>query len=217
MSTVNGTEIIQQGASADSKAPENALEGLLWSIGHRRSLGLSRLKPDEVDPTILQAMVEAANWGMSNDDTEPWRFAVFSGDGREKLTEIFQSSEIADTNGSPQAEKLEGLRKRAYAAPAWIAIGVEPKLDESGQPEMEFEEECMAVATAVQNLALVASTYGLVGMWHSKGVSVHPEVGNQLGWSAPAKILGFFFCGWPNVEWPAGQRGAVEDRVQWIS
>jgi nitroreductase len=212
----SSADAIRRASLSDSQKPENALEGLLWAIGQRRSLGLSRLKPDEVDRSILEAMIEAANWGQSNGDTEPWRFAVFTGGGREVLAEIFQSSETS-VNPEPMQEKLEGLRKRAFAAPVWIAIGVEPKLDEQGELDGDPIEERMAVATAVQNLHLVASAHGLVGMWHSKGVSVDPEVGRRLGWSDPAQLLGFFFCGWPNVDWPSGERGDVESRVQWFT
>jgi len=209
-------EAIRDASHADAVKPENAVEGLLWAIGQRRSLGLSRLKPDSVDRHILEAMLEAANWGQSNGDTEPWRFAVFSGEGREKLAAFFQASETVG-NPEPQAEKLEGLRKRAFAAPVWIAIGVEPKVTESGDLEGDLVEERMAVATAVQNLHLVASALGLVGMWHSKGVSVDPEVAKQLGWNPPAELLGFFFCGWPSFDWPAGERGELSSRVQWFT
>ena len=81
-------------------------------------MGLSRLAPDEVDRGLIEQMLEAANWGQSNEDTEPWRFTVFTGDGREKLAQLFIQAQRADKEEADE----EGPRKRAFAAPVWIAI-----------------------------------------------------------------------------------------------
>lgn len=167
-------------------------------------MGLSRLSPDSVDRGLIEKMLIAANWAPSNDDTEPWRFQVFTGEGREVLAKAF----AAGTNG-------EGARKRAFASPVWIAIIVSPKLDESGELVMTMDEELMATACAVQNLHLVACAYGLAGMWHSKGVSVNPDVAAALGVKSPERLLGFFMCGWPNCEPLTSIRGPWEDKVVW--
>ena len=173
-------------------------------------MGLSRISDQPVPKEVVEQMLEAANWGQSNDDTEPWRFKVFMGDARNRLAEMYAAAYRADLNGEPGDEAAErGYRDRAHLAPVWIAIGVEPS------PEATLEEEYMAVATAVQNLSLVASAHGLAGMWHSKGVSVHPAVEQALGWTSPKKLLGFYFCGYANCDWPAGDRRPLAEKVSW--
>lgn len=176
-------------------------------------MGLSRLSPEPVDPAILQQLMEAANWGQSHRDTEPWRFTIFTGEGREKLAQLFTKAHLAS---HPDGDDT-GPRKRAFAAPVWIAIGMEPGIDEDGNYVTSEEEEVMAVATAVQNMHLMARAHGLTGLWHSKGISVHPDVAEGLGWTAPARLLGFFMMGWPAGEWLEGERGNVEDRVTWVT
>jgi len=178
---------------------------VLRAIKQRRSMGLSRLRPDPVDRGLIETMLEAANWAPSNEDTEPWRFSVFSGDGREKLADLFEAAH-GDDNG----------RKRAFAAPVWISIGMIPARKEDGSLLMEEDEEIMAVACAVQNLHLMAQALGLAGMWHSKGLSVHPSVAQGLGLESPGRLLGFFMCGWPSTEWLTGARGPIEEKVTWM-
>lgn len=178
-------------------------------------MGLSRVSPDPVPREVIEQMLEAANWGQSNEDTEPWRFAVFTGDAREKLAEMYGNAYLADHEGDADPTAEKGYRDRAFLAPVWIAIGMEPALNEDGSLVGEPEEELMAVATAVQNLSLVASANGLAGMWHSKGVSVHPTVASALGWEAPSRLLGFYFCGVANCDWPAGERKPLEGKVDW--
>lgn len=191
--------------SGGALAPERLFE----IITARRSMGLSRLSSDPVDRKVIEAMLEAANWAPSHEDTEPWRFTVFMGEGREKLAELFALS---------QGEKAtkDGTRKRAFAAPVWIAIGMSPALNADGSLLMSPDEEMMAVACAVQNLHLMAQAYGLAGMWHSKGSSIHPEVAKGLGLESPSRLLGFFMCGWPSGEWLKSSRRPLAEKVRWV-
>jgi len=184
-------------------------ETLLQVIKDRRSMGHSRYAPQPVDRKVIEMMLEAANWGPSHEDTEPWRFQIFMGEGRRKLGEIFALTE-------PGKEGVaEGSLKRAFSAPVWISLGMMPKLNEDGSLLMGEEAEVMAVSCAVQNLHLMAQAQGLAGMWHSKGASVHPAVAEALGLGAPSRLLGFFMCGWPSTEWLTGERGPLEDKVIW--
>jgi len=175
----------------------NLPDSLFAAIAQRRSSGFSRLKADPVDRGLIERMLEAANWAPSHGDTEPWRFTVFSGDGREALAELFD-------------------RKRAYAAPVWISIGVSPARREDGSLLMTEEEEIIAVACAVQNLHLMACALGLAGMWHSKGSSTDPAVARGLGLESPARLLGFFMCGWPASDPPESTRRPLSEKVTWV-
>jgi nitroreductase len=190
-------------------------QALLDAIANRRSLGLSRLHPHPVDRSVIEAMLEAANWAPSHEDTEPWRFTVFSGEGREKLADMFGEAYRSDAGDDFREDRYEAHRARAMSAPVWISLGVSPALNEDGSLKMTEDEEIMAVACAVQNLHLVASAYGLAGMWHSKGSSVHPVVAKALGLPPPGRLLGMFFCGWPAIAWPSGERGPWEEKVTW--
>jgi nitroreductase len=200
----------------DSTASPFNADDLFAAILHRRSMGLARLKPDPVDRRLIEQMLEAANWAPSHGDTEPWRFTVFSGEGREALAELFDAAHQADQVGNPAARPHEGARKRAFAAPVWISIGMSPARKEDGSLVMSEDEEIMAVACAVQNLHLMASALGLAGMWHSKGISIHPVVARGLGLEPPARLLGFFMCGWPATDWLTSERRPLSEKVRWV-
>jgi nitroreductase len=185
-------------------------------MAHRRSMGLARLSDDPVDLHLIEQMLEAANWAPSHDETEPWRFVVFAGKGREELADLFETASRSTAKPETLEQELAGARKRAFAAPVWFAIGMEPLVDDSGTPKMPLDEEMMAVACAVQNLHLMASTLGLAGMWHSKGLSIDPIVAKGLEWTAPSRLLGFFVCGWPNCDWAKGERRPWHEKVRWF-
>jgi len=181
-------------------------EAVFNAILQRRSMGLSRLKDDAVPRELIEQMLEAANWAPSHGDTEPWRFTVFMGEGRAALAQIFGRA----------MKEPESARKRAFAAPVWISIGMAPARRADGSLKMSVEEELMAVACAVQNLHLMAHALGLTGMWHSKGPSVDLAVAGGLGLDAPDRLLGFFMCGWPAGEWLSSERGPLAEKVRWV-
>lgn len=185
------------------------------AIAHRRSMGLARLKEQDIPRELLEELVQAANWAPSHGDTEPWRFSIFTGDGRGILADAFEKAYHADRKGDVDQSALEGYRRRAFLAPAWITIGMTPALNEDGTLKMTLEEELMAVACSVQNLHLMACAHGLAGMWHSKGVSTHATVASELGLDSPSRLLGMFLLGYPAIEWTKGERGAIEDKVKW--
>ncbi len=193
----------------------STVDALRETIARRRSLGLARLKDDAIQPEIIEAMLESANWAPSNGDTEPWRFTVFTGGGREALGEAFAAAYRADAGEGFREESFQAMRERGTDAPLWISLGMTPGYLPDGRRSMSDKEEIMAVACAVQNLHLMATAYGMVGMWHSKGVSVSPYVASWLGLEAPSQLLGFFWCGYPKVEWPEGERGPWRDKVTW--
>ena len=160
-------------------------------------------------------MLEAANWAPSNGDTEPWRFTVFTGDSRIKLGEAFAEAYREDAGDDFKQISFDTYKDRGTSAPLWISIGMTPKLNDDGSLYMSEDEEIMAVACAVQNMHLIATAAGLVGMWHSKGVSAHPKLAEFVGLSAPSRLLGFFWAGYPTVAWPEGERGPASDKVTW--
>jgi nitroreductase len=196
--------------------PKDAIDALQMALAHRRSLGLARLKPDPVPRAYIERALEAADWAPSHGDTEPWRFTVYTGASRSPLGEAFAE---AYRQMTPPAEfkqaAFDANRARADSAPVWIALGVAPALRPDGAMRMTMEEELMAAASAVQNLHLMASAQGLAGMWLSKGVSIHSHVAGFVGLEPPARLLGFFILGWPNVPWPEGERRPLTEKVRW--
>jgi nitroreductase len=196
---------------------ENDIDALERSIAHRRSMGIARLKPDPIPRQLIKRVLEAANWAPSHGETEPWRFTVYTGESRRALGDAFAEAYLQETiaDGTYKENAHLSQRDRAMSAPVWISIGMQPGLRPDGTRAMSEEDELMATATAAQNLHLMASAQGLAGMWLSKGVMRDPITAAFVGLEPPARLLGFFVLGWPNIPWPQGERGPIEDKVTW--
>jgi nitroreductase len=184
-------------------------------IRSRRSIYPAQYTGEKVDDRIIDQMLENANWAPNHKHTEPWRFIVFTQQGLDQLgkfqSEIYQQVSIA--KGNFDEAKMEKLRNKPLMASHVIAIGM--KRDE--KQSIPVEEEIAAVASAVQNMQLTASAYGVGCYWGSGGITYMEEAKNALGLEKGDKLMGFLYVGIPKEGfWPEGKRKPINDKVNWV-
>lgn len=184
-------------------------------IRRRRTIKPKDMSDKPVDNTILAAILENANWAPTHGFTEPWRFFIFTGDGRQRLADFCQAlyKKITPEN-QVRVEKYEKLGTQPLLAPVVIAVGMKRQASEK-IPEIE---EVEAVACAVQNMHLTASALGMAAFWSTPPISYTDEMREWLGLEDERdKCLGFFYLGWPTDEnWPEGNRGDITEKVTMV-
>lgn len=187
-------------------------------IRTRRSFPLNTLSPEPIDLQSIELMLEAANWAPNHGSTEPWRFTVFTGSGRQALSDAFGAAYRLLTppdRASDAAEQAQ--RNKVWQAPVWISLGMVPVYNDRGLPVMPEWEELVAVGCAAHNAHLVASSLGLGAKWTSGAVVTHPHVAQFIGLEPPARLLGFLYVGRPIVAWPESTRRPLKDKVRWVT
>ena len=86
------------------------------------------LDPDTpVDPTVIEELCALATWAPNHKRTEPWRFAVFTGDGRRVLGETI--ADALQAAGGHEAKILKTRTKYLRSA-AVVLVGSTPGPDE---------------------------------------------------------------------------------------
>jgi nitroreductase len=197
---------------------ETALEitpqAALDLIRQRRSFGLKELKPDPVPLHLVEALLDAAQWAPNHGHTEPWRFTVYTREGRGGLGEAFAESYALVTSPAKfDAAAQEAQRNRVWQAPVWISLGLAP----GSNPKIPEIEEVLALGAAVQNMFLLATAQGLASKWTSGAPTTHAHTAAFVGLQPPGRLLGFIYLGWPAVPWPSGQRAGLAERVRWVN
>lgn len=196
--------------TADPAAFPPAALTVLDVIRARRTVDIGLLRPDPVPREVTEAILEAGIWAPNHGRTEPWRFTVFTGEGRARLAEVFVQAYAAGSAPDRESEAaLEAQRARAWRAPLWISL----ELHMPEKPKMPEWEEQAALACAAQNMWLAATAFGLVGKWVSGPVMVSPVAAQALG--AP-KLLGLLVLGYPAAERHAATRAPLADKVTWV-
>lgn len=178
-------------------------------IQRRRTVDLSKVRPDPIPQDVLEAILTAGIWAPTHGRSEPWRFTVFTGEARGRLGEVFAQAYAAGSAPDRESpEALDGQRARPWKASAWISLELHVP------PTSKFPEweEQAALACAAQNMLLAATSFGLVGKWASGLVMLSPVTAQALG--AP-KLLGFIYLGYPSEDAPAGKRTPLAEKVVW--
>jgi nitroreductase len=183
-------------------------------IRNRRSLKPMKMSATPIADNIIQTILENGNHAPSHGHTEPWRFVIFSGDGKKKLS-LFQS-DLYQKKMKPddfKQMKFDKLVQNPLGVSHIIAICMERQKSEK-IPEIE---EVEAVACAVQNMHLTATCFGLTALWSSGFPTYTDKVKSFLNLTEKDKCLGFFYLGYPeNGEWPSLKKGPISKKVTWF-
>lgn len=182
-------------------------------IRNRRTIWPEQYSNRKVHKEQVENILNNAIWAPTHGKTQPWRFKVFMNEGLEKLS-TFQSELYRNITSDEDfnEKKFEKLQNRPMISSVVIAICMERQESEK-IPEIE---EIEAVACAVQNMYLTCTAYGLGGYWSSGGVTYREETKTFLGLGEKDRCLGFFYIGYPDIEWPKGQRRPIEYVTEWI-
>jgi nitroreductase len=183
-------------------------------IRNRRSLFQQQFSGEPVDDSIVQQMLENANWAPTHKMTEPWRFTVFSGAGIKKLAAMQADvyKKATATDGTYKEERYQNLLTKPSLSSHIIVVAM--KRDEKRSvPEVE---ELGAVFCAVQNIYLTAAAYGIAGYLSTGGITYFEEAKELFGLEKDDKLIGFFHLGMPKGPLPEGKRKPAKEKITWI-
>ncbi|MDQ0217648.1 nitroreductase [Peribacillus cavernae] len=186
---------------------------IVEGIKTRRSIGL--VKPDPVPQELIEQILEAGTYAPNHFRTEPWRFFVLTGEGRNKLGNVFEeitAAKFEDPNSEDNQKKIEKAKKNPLRAPVIIAVGVEP----SERKNVIKKEEYAAVNSAIQNMLLASHSLGLGAIWRTGDICYHEKVKNFFGLSEAGEIVAFVYIGYANMEAPKVKKTNFKELTTWI-
>lgn len=181
-------------------------------IKHRRTIHPEDYSPREVHRELVERILTNATWAPTHGLTQPWRFTVFTGSARERLSallgEVYSSSTPSEKF---LQKKYDNITQRPLKSSVVIAIGM--ARDPKGK--ISERDEQWAVACAVQNMHLTCTAYGLGGFWSTSGAATSESMRDFLGLGPDGRAMGLFFLGYPAIEWPNGHRRPLETVAEW--
>ncbi|TDT62761.1 nitroreductase family protein [Fonticella tunisiensis] len=174
-----------------------------------------KFKPTEVPKEKLERILEAGTWAPNRFLTEPWRFWVFTGEGRSLLSRILVEIEKDGMENPDSEENRKRIAKRAqqpFNAPAAIIVGCEVSEKDRVNPI----EEVAAVNACVQNMLLAAHAEGLAGFWGTGNYVYHPLFKEFLGLKEKDRVIGVIYIGYPARSKTERSRTHFSKFTKWI-
>lgn len=183
-------------------------------IRDRRSVFQAQYSGEKIDDSIVEQMLENANWAPTHKMTEPWRFIVFTGAGLEQLAkeqaELYKT--VTTRDGSFRENRYENLRQKPMLSSHIIAIAMKRDEKES-VPEVE---EIGAVFCAVQNMLITAWAYGIGAYLSTGGITYFEEAKTLFNLGTNDRLIGFVHVGKIKGQIPQGKRAPVSEKVNWV-
>lgn len=164
--------------------------------GRRSSMLIDAAR--EIDPAVLDRVVNAAQWAPNHRRTWPLRVAVISGDSRKTLGDSIADAMTAQGDEAMKVTKTRGKFMRAPVVIV-IAAGI-------GQSDNETEENKYAVAAGIQNMLLMAESFRLAALWGSPAKGANDAITNLCSMDATDHVMGIIYLGWPTQSVAAPDR-----------
>lgn len=181
-------------------------------IKDRRTIYPEQYSNRAVHKELIEALLNNAIWAPTHGLTQPWRFIVISEDAKitlgEKLAESYLEAIPKENQSDAKISKMLNRPKKASAVIALI-------LHREKGTKISEKDDFAAVACAVQNMHLTATAYGLGAFWSTPKIMNHQCVRTFLELTEEQECIGFFYIGYPEIEWPAGQRRPIEYVTTW--
>lgn len=188
-------------------------ETLQHIIQNRRSTKPALMNGNKIDNSVIQQLLELADWAPTHGHTEPWRFVVHDGDAVQQFcndhAELYKANTAAEKFLTANYEKLKHQGdKLSHIILVYMKRGNNPKIT--------VLEEIAAVSCAVQNFSLGASALNIALLWGSGGMTYHPAMKKYLGLAEEDLMMGILYLGYTDEPSKEGKRIVpLSEKVIW--
>ncbi len=153
----------------------------------------------DVPLDVIAELCGLVTWAPNHKRTWPWRFAVFTDDGRARLGATM--ADDMERVGFGDDNKRATTRTKFMRTPTALVIGCAPH-----QNEMLHDENRDAVAAGIQNLLLGATSLGLASFWSTPALTQPPAVLELCAFEPDDRLVGMIYLGWAAQNCPAPER-----------
>ena len=188
---------------------------LMQAIRERRSI--RKYRNQSVSCSLIQELLDAANWAPSGRNEQQWEYYVVGGDTKEKVAAIY--SRLTEENMPPKDERNQ---RQQYFAEWARDLGGAPVIitavmkREVNPPVYKMALE--SVSASFQNLLLAAHAAGLGTCWMTGPLRAEDEIKEILGLPDLYEIVAITPLGYPDEEPTPPERvdPDLKKKVKWI-
>lgn len=181
-------------------------------IKDRRTIYPEQFSTRKVHKELVEALLNNAIWAPTHGLTQPWRFIVVAEDARVKLGETLAGAYM---NAVPKEEQKDTKISKLLNRPQKASVAIALIMEREADTKITVRDDFGAIACAVQNMHLTATAYGLGAFWSTPGIMNSAPVRSFLELQDNQECVGFFYLGYPDIEWPSGQRRPIEYLTTW--
>lgn len=164
----------------------------------RNRVSMPKLQAPAPDQRTMEDCYQAAVRAPDHGRLKPWRFMQITGDGLDRLGQLYLDAENFDAVKNNGEEVSEIRKNKLLSMPhrAPMIVVVIAKVE--AHPKVPKEEQLMAAACAAFGLSVSLYGKGYGCMWRTGGMAYHPMVKMGLGLAEGEEIVGYMYIGTPD-------------------
>jgi nitroreductase len=173
-----------------------------------------RFRPDPLNRSLIEELLECAVRAPNHKLTQPWRFAVLTGAAKDRLAEIRAAHRLkrfADPTTAEAQTSAEKQRRETRETPVYIVAMAATNPDERTR-----EEDYAATMMALANLMIAAQARGLGTYLKTGGVMKDPDLMQLAGVPDQYRIVGIVSLGYPADEETPRRRTSAAELTRWV-
>ena len=156
----------------------------------------------EIDTAVVDRIVNAAQWAPNHKRTWPLRIAIITGNSRSTLGNTIADAMAIHGDDEMKVAKTRGKFMRS---PVVLVIAAA-----EGATSNETEENKYAVAAGIQNMLLMAESFGLAALWGSPAKGANNAITTFCSMEPTDHVMGIVYLGWPTQSVVAPDRPNIE-------
>ena len=184
---------------------------LIDYLSTRRSIPAFQMAEPGPDRATVEDMLKLASRVPDHGKLAPWRFIVYRGDERQRISEELAAIAIADKPElSDEMVKVENTR--LMRAPVVVAV-VSRAAPHFKIPEWE---QVMSAGAVCLNLVMAANAHGYASNWLTEWYAFDERAYPILGLEPGEKVAGFIPIGTATVPPTERPRPELSEIVTWV-
>ena len=172
-------------------------------------------RPEPLPRHTIERLLAAAVRAPNHKLTEPWRFAVVTGEAKRRFAEIRRAhrAQKFDDSESPDAKaRIDKTYREHVETPAFVFVMAAVSDD-----PVRREEDYGAVMMAIENLLVAAAADGIGSMLRTGGIMDHQDVKALVGVPDGYRIVGIVSLGYlASAPEPTIRRKPLSEVVNWL-
>ena len=157
----------------------------------------------------IEELLELAVRAPNHHATEPWRFYVLQGEGRDRLARAIADEAIE--NGTEVSRAQSDAKSKVERAPVIVVFTCVPSTDQ----KVIEQEELASVAMAMENFLVGAYAKGLGAMLRTGTAAYHPSIRERLGLDENERVVGCVYLGYPAAPREQTPRSPAPQYTRW--
>jgi nitroreductase len=182
-------------------------------IKNRRTVKPSKMNGRLIPDETIREILKLADWAPTHKHTEPWRFIIYSGSKARGFVsshaELYRQSVSEEKFNNDKYEKILGNGRNL----SHLIVCVMKRDREKRVPEIE---EISAVAAAIQNMLLAATSLGIASFWSTGGMTHSDNMKEFLELNADDIVMGLVYLGYTDSSYEGKRTIPLEEKIKWV-